>query len=241
MRISRPSPSLVVSIIALVVACAGTATAASVVLIKNSAQVKAGALSGTDLADKTVKNVKLSTNSVDARAIAKGAVSTSELKAGAVGTDQLAPGVKSALSAAGTSSNFVATEAVRADGPSSGAGPADVASVKALGIGTYLITATTTLAPTATDAGLVPELLKGSKNGEGHCRLDAAGDLADGYAPIAAPYALFSNTINLQITRTLSAPADIKLTCESNIGWKAGDTSIVALKLAGSTRQDSSR
>jgi hypothetical protein len=228
MRISRPSPALLVSIIALVVACAGTATAASVVLIKNSSQVKAGALSGTDLARHSLKNDQLANSAVDGRTIKSGSIESSDLSSG----------VRSALSSAGTSADFVATEAVRKDGPSSPAGQMNVASIKALAPGTYMIIANTTMAPTAANAGLLPELLKEPKNGEGHCRLDAAGDLHDAYAPIASPYALYANTMSLQITRTLAQPSDITLICESGIGWKTANTSIVALKLAGSTRQD---
>jgi hypothetical protein len=49
-RLRPPSPSLVVAIIALVVACAGTATAASV-LIRSSGQVAPGTINTTDLRD----------------------------------------------------------------------------------------------------------------------------------------------------------------------------------------------
>jgi hypothetical protein len=49
-RLRRPSPALVVAIIALVVACAGTATAASV-LIRGSGQVAPGAINTSDLRD----------------------------------------------------------------------------------------------------------------------------------------------------------------------------------------------
>jgi hypothetical protein len=47
----RPSPALVVAIIALVIACAGTATAARV-LIKGSGQVARGSINTGDLADR---------------------------------------------------------------------------------------------------------------------------------------------------------------------------------------------
>jgi hypothetical protein len=49
--VSRPSPALVVSVIALVVACTGTATAASV-LIKSSKQVAKGSINSSDLANR---------------------------------------------------------------------------------------------------------------------------------------------------------------------------------------------
>jgi hypothetical protein len=47
-RLRPPSPALVVAIIALIVACAGTATAAGV-LITSSSQVKAGSINSSDL------------------------------------------------------------------------------------------------------------------------------------------------------------------------------------------------
>ena len=52
------SPALVVSIIALVVATAGTATAATKILIKSSSQVRAGALDASDLSAKARKALK---------------------------------------------------------------------------------------------------------------------------------------------------------------------------------------
>ena len=52
------SPALVVAIIALVVATAGTATAATKILIKSSSQVRAGALDASDLSAKARKALK---------------------------------------------------------------------------------------------------------------------------------------------------------------------------------------
>lgn len=49
-RWKRPSPAMVVAIVALVIGCAGTATAASV-MIRNSRQIKTGAVNSGDLAD----------------------------------------------------------------------------------------------------------------------------------------------------------------------------------------------
>jgi hypothetical protein len=75
---SRPSPSLVVSIIALVVATAGTATAASV-LIKNSSQVKAGAISGSDIHKGAITSDKLS-NGLSALLNNSGVVATEAVR-----------------------------------------------------------------------------------------------------------------------------------------------------------------
>jgi hypothetical protein len=230
MRISRPSPALVVSIIALIVACAGTATAASVVLIKNSSQVKAGALSGTDLATHTLKNGALANSAVDGRTIKSGSIQSSDLSSG----------VRSALNSSGTSAAFVATEAVRKDGPQvNAAGSAPVAKLTGLAPGTYLLTAKTVVSGVQPPgAGLVTELLKPDKTAAAHCKLDAAGDSDEGYAPIASPFSLTTDTLNLQLTRTFGAVSDVILSCDSNISWRAANTSIVALKLAGSSRVD---
>lgn len=56
LRLHRPSPALVVSIIALVIASAGTAAAATV-LIKSSKQVAKGAINSGDLANRKAVNV----------------------------------------------------------------------------------------------------------------------------------------------------------------------------------------
>jgi hypothetical protein len=226
MRITRPTPAMVVAIIALIVACAGTATAAGIVLIKSSAQVKAGALNGSDLKSKTLTN----------RNLADGAVNGRTIKNGTVGSEDLSSGVKSALAAQG----FTGTESVRRDGPTvSNGGSQKVATLTGLAPGTYALFAKTVISPTNPSGGLLGELLKNNKNGSARCTLDGAGDSDEAVVPIGAPFALYANTLNLQLTRTLSAASDIVLTCDANVAWKAGNTSIVALKLAGSTRVDS--
>lgn len=231
MRISRPSPAMVVAIIALIVACAGSATAASVVLIKNSSQVKAGALSGTDLKSKSLTNRNLASSAVDSRAI----------KAGSVAKSDLAKSVQASLAGAGTAAGFSAVESVRKDGPQvNTASAAEVAKLSGLAPGAYLLQAKTVVSGVQPPGGgLVTELLKPDKTAAAHCRLDAAGDSDEGFVPIASPFSLNSNTINLQLTRTLPATSDISLTCDSGIPWRAANTSIVAIKLSGSTRVDS--
>jgi hypothetical protein len=60
MQSRRPSPALVVSIIALVVACAGTAVAAT--LITSSSQIKNGTIRGVDLKKGTITKTQLSSS-----------------------------------------------------------------------------------------------------------------------------------------------------------------------------------
>lgn len=228
MRITRPTPAMVVAIIALIVACAGTATAAGVILIRSSSQVKAGSLNGSDLKSKSITNRNLASGAVNGRTIKDGSVSSKELSSG----------VKSALASQG----LTATESVRRDGPTvPGGGSQRVATLSGLAPGTYALLAKTVISPVNPSAGLVQDLLKGSKTASAHCRLDSAGDGDDVIVPVGSPFSLYANTLNLQLTRTLAAATDIVLTCDVNAGWKAGNTSIVALKLAGSTRVDSTQ
>src|ERR1700730_8292284 len=56
----RPSPALVVSILALIVACAGTAAGATRYLISSPKQIKPGAITGANLRDGSVDAGKLS-------------------------------------------------------------------------------------------------------------------------------------------------------------------------------------
>jgi hypothetical protein len=77
-RLRGPSPALVVSIIALVVACTGTATAATV-LIRSSKQVAKGAINSGDLANRKAVNV------VDLTPAARSALSGKVGPAGANG------------------------------------------------------------------------------------------------------------------------------------------------------------
>lgn len=231
MRISRPSPAMVVSIIALVIATAGTAGAASGILIRSSSQVAPGALSGTDLHAKTIKNGQLASSAVDSRVI----------KANSIARSDLSSDIRASLAGTGTAAGFTAVEAVRKDGPQvNQTGQATVAKLSGLAAGTYLISAKSVLSGVQPPgSGLVTELLKPNKTAAAHCHLDAAGDSDDAYVPIAFPFALNSDTIHLQLTRSLAATSDVVLTCDSDISWRAANTSIVALKLSGSTRVDS--
>ena len=68
-KVRRPSPALLVAIVALVVASAGTATAASLV-IRNSGQIKNGAVRSADLANS--KGVKVADLTPQARAALRG-------------------------------------------------------------------------------------------------------------------------------------------------------------------------
>lgn len=226
MKISRPSPALIVSIIALVVACAGTATAARV-LITSSSQIKNNVITSAD-----VRNGSLS-----GRDLRNGTITEQQLKSGSVTQDKLAGELRSTLRAAGGVSGF---ESFRRSGPEVTAvnKPTVVATLQQLPAGTYAIFAKSTIGPGTGDPGLLGELLQ-QRQGSGHCVLDAGGDVDDAREAISAPGQKHPSTVNLQITRTIGAPTDIKLTCDSNVPWKAADSSIIAIALGKSQRAES--
>lgn len=210
---SRPSPSLVISIIALIVATAGTATAAGVFVVKNSSQVKPGAISGSDIKLKSLTNRTLASGSVDNRV--------------------LATAVKNQILAGAG-----ATEAIRRDGPEvDNGGQAQVVAMPKVPPGQYLILAKMTMTPKIQQLGL-GEILRNPKTGGGHCVLNAAGDVDDSRHPILTPESSTPSTMNMQITRSLNQVSDIVLLCDANIGWKATDASIIALKIGSATRVD---
>ncbi|MTD44192.1 hypothetical protein GKE82_07720 [Conexibacter sp. W3-3-2] len=224
MKISRPSPALIVSIVALVVACAGTATAASV-LIKNSSQIATGAVTSSDVKNGSLIGADLKNRTVTG----------SKIAANTIGADKLAPVVRNTLQGQG----LTGTEAVRKAGPENvAAGGATITRITQLQPGTYFLAAKTTITGVAGDLGL-GELLRPNKTASAECTLEVGGDVDKARTVVASPGAETPQTVNLQMTRTIGAPTDAILTCSvTNVPWRASDSSIVALKLQGSTRVD---
>ncbi len=235
MKLRLPSPSMVVALIALVVALGGTATAA--VVISSSSQVKANAIRATDIRNELtgsdIKNESLSTNDIK-----DGTVAARDIKKGAITSDQLAASVKSSLTAK-SGIGFNATEVVRKAGPDNQApGQQRVLTMTALQPGTYLILAKTTISPIAQSQGL-GELLNPDKTSSAQCVLAAGGDQDNARTAIASPGTFIPSTLNNQMTRTIDAPVDVTYTCDvTNLNWKASDSSIIALRLEGSSRTD---
>lgn len=236
MKLRLPSPSMVVALIALVVACAGTATAA--VVISSSSQIKANAVRASDIRNELtgadIKNESLSTNDIK-----DGTIAARDIKKGAITSDQLASAVKSQLGGGKSTIGFNATEVVRKSGPDNQApGQHKVLTMTQLPPGTYLLLAKTTISPIAQSQGL-GEVLNPDKTSSAQCVLEAGGDQDNARTPIASPGTFTPATLNNQMTRSIDAPVDVTLTCDvTNLNWKATDSSIVALKLEGSTRTD---
>lgn len=219
---SRPTPALIVSIIALVVATAGTATAATAI-ITSSSQVKNGALTGADIKARSIEGID----------IANETISRAKIKDGTITEAKLSRSAKAAASGA------VAAEAVRRTGPlNHPPGGGKVATLENIPPGTYLLMAKSTLEADPGDRGL-GELLRVAKTGSAECTLSLDGEEDKGRATVVSPGSAAPNTVYVQFTRTLDRTADAVLTCGVNdFNWRAADTSIVALKLADSTRTD---
>lgn len=216
----RPSPSLVISIMALIMSMAGTATAAKV-LISSSSQIKAGAVNGGDIKDRSVAE----------RDLKAGAVTGDKVKNGSVGLSDLEGPARQALQDAGTQ----ALEAFRKDGPQNQEPDklVRVATLAAIPPGTYAIFAKTILTPTEATGGVLDQ----GKPVSGHCTLDAGGDKDEARALLATPGALSPGSLNLQITRGFGSTGTAALDCEaSNARWNATDTSIIAIRLGKAPR-----
>lgn len=216
----RPSPSLVISILALVMATSGTAIAAKV-LITSSAQIKANSVNSGDIADGTVAARDLKANSVDG----------DKVKNGSLALDDLTSAARGSLTEAGTQ----AIEGFRKSGPN--AVEADkvtrVATLSNVPPGTYAIFAKTILTPLENTSGLVNQ----GKTVSGHCVLDAGGDKDEARQLIATPGSLAPGELNTQITRTFGSTGVVTLDCDmTGSRWNGTDTSIIAVRVGAAPR-----
>lgn len=218
----KPSPSLVISIIALVMATSGTAIAAKT-LITSSKQIKAGVVTSSDIANGTIANRDLRNNAVD----------SGKVKDGSLGLDDLSTSARASLSDAETQAH----EAFRKAGPSGVQPnkPTRVITLANVPAGTYAIFAKAVLTPLEVEGGLLQQ----GKTISGHCTLDAAGDKDEGRTMIATPGAQAPGTVTTQITRSFSSPATISLDCDANNStWNATDSTIIAIRVGKAPRTE---
>lgn len=202
-------------------ASAGTAAAAKV-LITSSAQIKKGAVNGSDIADGSITGRDFKKNVVDSETVRNGSISL----------DDLASHTKQALDDAGTQ----ALEAFRKDGPVTQ--PADkmskVATLANIPPGTYAIFAKTIITADSQDNGL----LDSGKTSSAHCILDAGGDKDEARALLATPGSNSPGVVNMQITRSYGATGTATLEClATSAPWRATDSSIIALRVGKAPRQ----
>jgi hypothetical protein len=219
-RLRRPSPSLVISIIALIVALGGTATAA--VIIRSSAQIANGAVTSADVKDGSISRRDIKDKAVDSAKIANGSV----------GIDDLSSPARAAIQNAGTQ----ALEAFRTAGPAN-VEPnksARVVTLSNIPPGTYAIFAKTVITATPPTTGLFNQ----GQTLSGHCKLDAGGDTDESRALLGTPGANSPGEVTTQITRTYAQSGEASLTCDVQPAtWSATNSTIIAIRLGAAPRQ----
>ena len=213
-RVSRPSPAMIVAIVALFVACAGTAAAAGV-FIKSSTQLGPNVVTSRSIKDHSVQATDIKAKTITGAQIKGGSIDPSKI-AGAAGATP--PGF----------------EVFNHLGPLVNNGFATVATMKALGPGPWAIFANTVITRQENNTSL----LQVGQTANAHCVLSAQGDTTEAGGPISGNYSATEADLHLQITRTFSTPSDVTLTCDAPVAWKAGGTSIIAIKLSSATRTE---
>src|SRR5436305_14139251 len=83
LRPRRPSPAMIVAVIAVIVACSGTAVAAGV-LITSSSQLRNGVVTGSKFANRAITGKDVQRGSLGGDLLTNGQIGTSKLTSGAV-------------------------------------------------------------------------------------------------------------------------------------------------------------
>jgi hypothetical protein len=209
-KIRRPSPSMVVSMVALTVALGGTATAAGV-FIESTKQIAKGAVQTNDIAPDAVIGGK----------VKDGSLSLADLNKGAIGTIQ----------SAGTQ----ALEAVRPGGPEKVAGntSSKVATLSNIPPGAYAIFAKSNLSGTPSGG-----LLQQGGSMQGRCDLKTPSGTDESGVLIGTPGANTGGTVNVQTTTTYGSVGQATLECavDGGANWTASQTSIIAIRVGRSPR-----
>jgi len=211
MKLRWPSPALVISIVALVVACAGTGYAATI--ISSTTQIKNGVVKSADIGNGSVQNIDIKKNTI------------SETRLSARLLKKIGGG---AAPAGGT----VAYEAIRKAGPENQ--PKNVVTnVATLNVpaGAYVITANTIMTAFTGTTNPLEALFSESGSLSGTCMLDAGGVTHSSSGVVVVNDRQAPATLSMQLTRTVGAPTDIRLMCASAAPWRLSETSIIATKV----------
>ena len=207
MKLRRPSPALVISIAALVAACAGSAVAATVI---TGGMIKDGTIQNRDIKNNTIQSGKLS----------KGLQNV--LKSG-----------KTTGSSTVDATGKVAYEQVRKSGPENVPAGGQLVRVTSTTVpaGAYAVTANMIMTAFTGTSDLIESLLNTNAVVGGTCTLDFGGVTASGSSTIAVNNRQSPATIGMQLTRTVGAPTEIVLKCGATIPWRASEASIIATRV----------
>lgn len=216
MKLRRPSPALVISIIALFIA-AGTGGA-----------IAQSRISGSDIRNSSITSTDIKNRSLLGADMKRGTLTLSTMSKG---TQNLIKGA-----GGGGGASTTAAEAVRKTGPV--AQPANTSgevTKLALQPGAYVVTAKAILSGGLTGTSL-QNLLSSTETATGSCRLDVGGesDIAVGNVVVGNRPSVAS--LQMQTTRTLGAAADAVVTCSAQVPFTVTDTSVIATKVASLSR-----
>ena len=202
MKLRPPSPALAVSITAVVIACTGSAVAATVITSK---QIRNGTIQGVDIKKETITSSKLSK-----------------------GTQNLL-GRRGAAPAAG---GHIVYEALRKAGPEGQPPNVvvKVASLT-VPAGAYKVTAKTVMTSLVPAQGILEALALDPIAVGGRCKLDAAGVGDESLTNVVVNARQTPATLTMQLTRTIGAASEIFMECSSGLPWRLSETSIVAQKV----------
>jgi hypothetical protein len=208
MKLRTPSPALVISIIALCVALAGTGYAATVI---TSRDIRNGTIQNADIKKGTIQSTRLSGG------LQKILKRGSSLGGSSVG---------------GSSTGRVGYEAIRKAGPENQpSGPVTRVATLTVPAGAYVITANTVMTAFTGTTNPLEALLGTNGSQAGTCTLDAGGVTATAFQTIVVNDRQTPATLGMQLTRTLGAPTDITLSCAAAVPWRLSETSVIATKV----------
>jgi hypothetical protein len=220
MKLRRPSPALVISMIALVVACAGSAYAATV--ITSSSQIKNGVILSADIKNGSVQNVDIRKSTITATRLSTGLLKR-------IDGPSAAP-----------IGGLAAYEARRAAGPE--AQPPNVlVRVASLQVpaGAYVVTAKTVMTSLPDRQDPLEALLQDHTVEGGRCKLDAAGDGDESLQNVIVTKRQAPATLMMQVTRTVGAPSEFTLDCSAGaFPFRLSETSIIATRVPSVVRVD---
>ena len=198
MKLRPPSPALAVSIVAVVIACAGSAVAATVITGK---QIRNGTIQGVDIKNATINSAKLS----------KGTQNILNSKKVPKPTGRVAYEATRKAGPEGVPANVITKVATL--------------TVPA---GAYSIQANMIMTAFAGETDPLQALLGANGSLGGTCTLDAGGPVHSSTGTIIVTNRQTPTTLSMQLTRTVGAPTDFTLNCSANAPWRASETSIIA-------------
>jgi len=208
MKLRPPSPAVAISVTALVIACTGSAVAATVI---TSSQIRNGTIRGVDIKNATINSSKLS----------KGTQNILKKKTPAASTGRVAHEAIRKAGPEGVPANVITRVATL--------------TVPA---GAYSVQANLVMTAFAGPTNPLEALLGANGSLGGTCSLDAGGPTQSSTGTIVVNDRQTPTTLSMQLTRTVGAPTDFAVNCSANAPWRASETSIIATSVDSVTLKE---